>query len=152
MAAFVWRSLYVVPSIVTSRSSALIIPLVVVPPSSPRGLPIAIAGSPTTSVSESPITALVRPVASILISAMSVWVSEPITVASYDVPSVRETFTVVAPSITCAQVTIYPSSVRITPLPAPLLMYCPKIEFVDTCSVTISTTVSETACTTFATL
>ena len=49
--------------------------------SSPNGWPIATTHSPTLSLFGSPMLTLVRPLASILISAVSVRLSEPITLA-----------------------------------------------------------------------
>ena len=65
----------------TLRFSALTMPLVTVPPSSPRGLPTASTLSPTVRVSLSPTTAGVRPLASIFSTATSLVESSPTTVA-----------------------------------------------------------------------
>ncbi|MPM56362.1 hypothetical protein SDC9_103164 [bioreactor metagenome] len=99
-AAFVCRRFIVVESIVISRSKALRIPLVTVPPNSPSGLPIATTVSPTDIVSESPSTAGCKSVASIFKIEISFSVSLPIIVASYSVPSFSRTVTLVAPSMT----------------------------------------------------
>ena len=56
---------------VTSRFNELMIPSVAVPPSDPKGLPIAITLSPTNRLSELPTVAHVRSLASILITATS---------------------------------------------------------------------------------
>ena len=65
----------------TLRFSALTMPLVTVPPSSPRGLPTASTLSPTVRVSLSPTTAGGRPLASIFSTATSLVESSPTTVA-----------------------------------------------------------------------
>ncbi len=72
IAASVCRSVMVSSLIVIWRSVAEMIPVVTVPPSSPSGFPIAIAGSPTFNVSESPNVAGDRFLASILMMAKSV--------------------------------------------------------------------------------
>ena len=70
-----------VPWMVTLRFSALTMPLVTVPPSSPSGLPTARTLSPTDRLSLSPTVAGVRPVASIFSTATSLVSSSPTTVA-----------------------------------------------------------------------
>ena len=80
MAALVWIRFMVLPSTVTLRFSALMMPSVEVTPRL-LGLPTAMAVSPMAMVSESPRTAGVRPVASILMTAMSLWESAPTRVA-----------------------------------------------------------------------
>ena len=82
-------------------------PLVTVPPRVPRGLPTATTSSPTARLSLSPMTAGVRPVASIFSTAMSATLSEPTTVAVYCWSlSYSWTLTLDAPSMTWAQVKI----------------------------------------------
>ena len=143
MAASVCRSVIVSSSIVICLSVAEIIPVVTVPPSSPNGFPMAMAGSPTCKISLSPSVAACRLFASTLITAKSVCESLPTTLASYSVPSVVVTFKLVAPLTTWLFVTIYPSLLMMTPLPAPCETYCPKMEFpLETDSVVISTTLS----------
>ena len=72
MAQSVWmRSIVTLLESVTSRFSALTAPDVRENVSSPSGLPMATTGSPTFSLSESPSTTGVRPVASIFRTAMS---------------------------------------------------------------------------------
>ena len=66
---------------VTLRFSALTMPLVTVPPSSPSGLPTAITLWPTFRLSLLPTVAGVRPSASILMTAISLVVSSPTRVA-----------------------------------------------------------------------
>ena len=90
-------------SIVTSLSSAEMIPSVTVPPSSPRGLPIATALSPTASLPLSPNTAAVRLSSlfgSIFSRATSLSESEPINFAVYSLPFFRVTLIDFAFSIT----------------------------------------------------
>jgi hypothetical protein len=72
------------------RSLALTMPVVTVW-SRPNGLPIAITGSPTCSLSESPNGSVGRPVASIFSSAMSVLPSLPTTRARCSLWSPRWT-------------------------------------------------------------
>lgn len=72
------------------------IPVVTVPPSSPNGFPIAMAGSPTCSVSLSPNVAACNFCAFILMIAKSVCESVPIILASNSVPSVVVTLRLVA--------------------------------------------------------
>ena len=120
MAASVWIRLIALPSTSTERSTALTMPSVTLPLRVPIGLPTATTVSPTASALLSPIVAGVRPVASILSTATSDEESEPITVAGYSVSSDSCTVMEVAPSTTWAQVKMRPSSLRITPEPAPL--------------------------------
>ena len=83
IAASVWINVKVFPSeSVTSLFSAEIIPPVTVF-CIPKGLPTAIANSPTCTELELPNSAAVRPVLSILITAKSVWESVPTILASY---------------------------------------------------------------------
>ncbi len=98
--ASVCKRLIVCPSIVTSRSSELIIPAVTVPPSSPRGLPITTDKSPTSSSLLLPYVAAVRLSASIFITAISVSESVPTRVASYCFSLESVTYIFEAPSIT----------------------------------------------------
>ena len=100
MEALVWIRVIFWLFTVTSRFRALTMPLVTVPLSSPRGLPTASTVSPTASLSLSPITAGVRPVASIFTTAMSLWLSAPTTVAAWVLPSCRVTVTLEAPLTT----------------------------------------------------
>ena len=87
IAASVWIATYLLPSSSkTSRFTALTIPAVTLL-SKPKGLPIAIANSPTWTLSESPSSAAVKPVLSIFITAKSVWESVPIISPSYSVSS-----------------------------------------------------------------
>ena len=61
IAALVWSSVITVPSLIsTSRSSALMIPSVTVPPSSPKGLPMANTSSPHASAALQPSLATVK--------------------------------------------------------------------------------------------
>ena len=82
MAASVWTRVMVWPSTSMVRLVAEMIPAVAVPLSSPRGLPMAMTSLPTVNVVESPTMAGVRPVASILMMAMSFLSSVPTMVAS----------------------------------------------------------------------
>ena len=87
IAASVWIATYLLPSSSdTSRFTALIIPAVTLL-SKPSGLPIAIENSPTWTLSESPSSAAVKSVLSILITAKSVWESVPIISPLYSVSS-----------------------------------------------------------------
>ena len=97
IAASVWINLYVFSSeSVTSLFTALIIPPVT-ELCIPSGFPIAIANSPTLTLSESPSSAAVSPSFSILITAKSVCSSVPTTFASYSVSSLyRYTLTLLA--------------------------------------------------------
>ena len=88
------------------RFSALTMPPVAVPRSSPRGLPMAMMSSPTVSMSESPSVAGTRPEASILMMARSFRPSVPTMVASCLLSSLRVTRMLVAFSTTWLQVTI----------------------------------------------
>ena len=65
-----------------SLLSALIIPVVTVPPKVPRGLPIAMQFCATCNLSESPNTADGRLSTAILITAISLTESVPIKSAS----------------------------------------------------------------------
>ena len=77
------------------------IPHVTVPPREPRGLPITITSSARTSLSELPRTAVVSvSLGSILMTAISVAESVPISFASYLLPFVRVTLMVFAPATT----------------------------------------------------
>ena len=83
-AASIWNMLIPlsVPSeVVMVRSSALIMPLVMVNSSSPSGLPTAYTVSPTAMLSLSPKVTGVTPLASILSRAMSLSSSTPTMVA-----------------------------------------------------------------------
>ena len=82
MAASVWIRVMAWPSTSMVRLVAEMIPAVAVPRSSPRGLPMAMTSLPTVRVSESPTTAGTRPVASILMMAMSFLLSVPTMAAS----------------------------------------------------------------------
>ena len=87
IAASVWIAVYLFPSLsVTSLFTALIIPAVTLL-SNPKGLPIAIANSPTCTESESPSSAAVKPSLSILITAKSVCESVPTIFPSYSLSS-----------------------------------------------------------------
>ena len=81
MAALVCIRVIWLPSTVMSRFRAETMPSVTVPPRVPMGLPTAMTTSPTCTLSESPSTAGVRPVASIFSRAMSLCWSLPTTVA-----------------------------------------------------------------------
>ena len=81
MVALVWIRVICSPSSSMVRLVEEMMPSVTVPLSSPRELPMATAFSPVVSLLESPKTAGVRPDASILSRAMSVWESVPTTVA-----------------------------------------------------------------------
>ena len=81
---------------------------------------MATAISPCTIEEESPNSAGVRPVASILMTARSVFSSMPSSVASYSVPSMTRTVMDCAPLTTWALVMMVPSSVIITPEPVPV--------------------------------
>ena len=72
--------------------------------SKPNGEPIATTHSPTLSLFGSPKRTAGRPVASILITAMSVRRSAPITLALNSRLSVKRTLISSAPSMTCALV------------------------------------------------
>ena len=87
IAASVWIRLYVFPSVLcTVLLTALIIPDVT-ELCIPKGLPTAIANSPTTTLFESPSSAGVKSFLSIFITARSVCESVPTTFASYSVVS-----------------------------------------------------------------
>ena len=89
------------------RFSALMTPAVTVPwNSSPIGLPMAMAGSPTTRSSELPNFAVGRSVASTFTTAMSVSSSAPTSVPLKLRPSGKETVISFAPWITWLFVTI----------------------------------------------
>ena len=75
------RSMTVPELMVTVRSRALITPVVREKVSSPRGLPMAATGSPTTRESESPSTTVCSPEASIFSTARSWASSKPTTSA-----------------------------------------------------------------------
>ena len=78
MAQSVWIMFIFRPSLmVMDRFRAEIMPVVSVKVSSPRGLPMAVTCSPTSMSSEEPMTTGVRPVALILITAMSLASSPP---------------------------------------------------------------------------
>ena len=87
----------------SERPLALTMPAVIVF-SKPNGEPIATTHSPTFSLFGSPKRTAGRPVASILITAMSVRRSAPITLALNSRLSVKRTLISSAPSITCALV------------------------------------------------
>ncbi len=82
-----------------TRPVALTMPVVTVR-SRPKGLPIAITGSPTCSAPESPSGITGRPVASTLRSARSVRGSRPTTLPGSSRPSSILTWISVAPSTT----------------------------------------------------
>ena len=91
------------------RFKALITPAVTLPRnSSPSGLPIAIAGSPTCKVEESPKSATGRLFSSIFTTARSVAASAPNTLPLTLRPSVRLTMISEAPSTTWLLVAIRP--------------------------------------------
>ncbi|OPX96423.1 MAG: hypothetical protein A4E58_01750 [Syntrophorhabdus sp. PtaB.Bin006] len=96
---------------------ALTMPAVTVV-SNPKGLPMATTQSPTSRLSESPNVADGSVCfALILIRAMSVLASRPITVASYSLPSISFTFMLCAFSMTWLLVRMYPSRSIIKPEP-----------------------------------
>jgi hypothetical protein len=112
IAASVWIESLIVNSLGAriSRWSALTIPLVTVS-SSPNGLPIAIAASPTWTRLESETVSgwSTESGASTLITARSVDGSVPTTFALYVSPFQKRTETEVAPSTTWSFVTMWPS-------------------------------------------
>ena len=88
--------------------------------SNPKGLPTAIAQSPTFNRSESPRAAVGQgPLPSSRTTARSVRLSFPTTLAATLRPSVSSTCRVSAPSTTWALVSSSPSASKITPLPWP---------------------------------
>ena len=87
--------------------------------SNPKGLPIAATHSPTFNLLESPIFKTGRSLASILIMAMSVFLSEPRTLPLNSRLSVKRTINSSAPSTTCALVMMIPSGETINPDPVP---------------------------------
>ena len=87
--------------------------------SKPNGEPIAITHSPTLRRFTSPIFTAGKPVASILITATSVRLSEPMILALNSRLSVKVTKTSSAPSTTCALVITKPSVLKMKPEPTP---------------------------------
>ena len=117
-AAVVWSRDMVYPSTFTSRLMAEMMPSVMVPrSSSPRGLPMATTGSPTTSREESPNWAGERPSHSIFSTARSLGTSRPTSRASNTRSSWSTTSSRLLPSITWELVMMYPSADRMTPVP-----------------------------------
>src|SRR4030042_6080757 len=104
------------------RPLALTTPTVTVC-SKPKGLPMAMAHSPTSSLSETPQMATGRSFDLIWRTARSVLGSWPFTVAVNSLPSFSCTLTLSAPSTTWLLVRIYPSLSTMTPDP-PLLCFC----------------------------
>ena len=88
-----------------TRPVPLMIPTVTVW-SRPNGLPIAITGSATRSAVELPSAIAGRPVASTLMTAMSVSGSLPTSLAASFRPSLRVTSMALAPSTTWWLVTM----------------------------------------------
>ena len=123
MAASVWINssrLLGMPTSALDRFRVLTMPRVTVL-SSPRGLPTAIAQSPTCTWSESPRAATGRESSpsSIFTTARSVTSSAPSTVPSKRRPSLRVTVTRSAPFTTWALVRMSPSGVMMKPDPWP---------------------------------
>ena len=130
IAASVWRKstrLSAEPTWELLRPLALIIPVVTVL-SSPKGLPMAIAHSPTCRASESPKLTIGRFSPLILTTAISVKGSAPTTCPSKVRPSLRVTVTWFAPSTTWALVRISPLVFMINPEPIPLWVCFSGIE------------------------
>ena len=100
----------------SDRPFALTIPAVTVL-SNPNGEPIATTHSPTFSFAGSPKRTVGRLAASILISATSVRLSVPITLALNSRLSISLTVTSSAPSITWALVSMKPSAEMMNPEP-----------------------------------
>ena len=100
------------------RESAETMPAVTVL-SRPNGLPMAATHSPTLSLLESPILSTGRSFASILMTAMSVCLSEPSTLPLNSRLSVRRTMSSPAPSTTWAFVMMMPSEETMKPEPVP---------------------------------
>jgi hypothetical protein len=99
------------PGSCTVRPSALTTPAVTVgPPGSASALPIATTQSPTCNWSESPSWATGRSSAVIWITARSVCGSRPMSVAVKVRPSVSETASCCAPSMTWLLVRMWPSA------------------------------------------
>ena len=123
IAASVWINGKRCPWSSIVRAKALITPDVTEPLNSrPKGLPMAIAGSPTCKESESPIfIGWISFGGSILTTAKSVWASVPITVPVTVDPLDKETVTspFLAPATTWLFVTICPSLSINTPEPTP---------------------------------
>ena len=113
--ASVWMKLSYGPSPIT-RPVALTMPVVTVC-SRPKGLPIAITGSPTWSCAESPSGTTGSPRASTFRRARSVFGSRPRTFAGHSRPSESLTLISVAPSTTWLFVTMYPSGLTMKPEP-----------------------------------
>ena len=107
-AAVVWSMVMALPSMVTRRSMAEMIPWVSVPRSStPSGLPMAYTVSPTQHSSLSPSTAVGRSSASTAFStARSSAESKPTSSASYCRASASTTRTDCPSAITWALVTM----------------------------------------------
>ena len=120
--ASVWMKLSYGPSPM-KRPLALTIPEVTVW-FKPNGLPIAMTGSPTSSFSESPNGITGRFDASILMSAMSVFGSLPITFALNSLASLSLTEISVAFSTTWLLVRIYPSLLMMNPDPRLVDLNC----------------------------
>ena len=82
----------------------------VIEPDNPNGLPIAVIGSPTCRLDESPSDNGCNNFKSALtlITPMSVYSSTPIICALYDLPSKNVTTVFVESSITCAFVIMCP--------------------------------------------
>ena len=100
------------------RSFALMMPEVTVP-GKPKGLPTASTHWPTSMSSEFPMGSTGSFFPSILITATSVCVSTPMTLASNSRPSLSFTFSLLAPLTTCALVRMYPSLEMMNPDPWP---------------------------------
>ena len=106
---------------VTSRFSALTMPLVTVP-ASPRGAPSATTGWPTLSASASPRGRVGSPEPSTFSTARSVFGSRPTSLAGLVVPSFSSTSIWpprAASEMTWSLVTTTPSALLMAPLPVP---------------------------------
>jgi len=109
-----------VTSVWMERFNALTTPAVTVgPPTSPRGLPMAIAICPILRSFSCAISGTGSPLALILITARSFMVSRPLISAGNILPSSKATFISFEPSTTWALVSIRPSSFKIKPEPTP---------------------------------
>ena len=132
MPGLIAASVWIAPSIVkpsgavSSRCSALTMPLVTVP-SSPNGLPIATTRSPISSDSDEPSSTGVTPLGMLSSSstATSDDASAPTTLAPTSSPLGNRTVTLVALSTTCWFVSTWPSSSITKPLPVAPPPPCP---------------------------
>ena len=108
----------------TERDVVLTIPAVAVL-SRPKGEPMASTHSPVLRFAGSPILTTGRSAASILITATSVRLSAPTSLAGNSRRSVRRTVISSASPTTCALVRMYPSLVTMKPEPMPRISGAP---------------------------